>query len=115
MALTDQLISYWKFDESSGNAADSHGANTLTNTNTATFGTGKINNGTDLEEDSSQYFTNATDLGITGGACSYSLWLKPESTPAADTGGYLIYQEDAGNDVGFQINYRQQSSVIELM
>jgi hypothetical protein len=44
MALTDDLVSYWKLDESSGNAADSIGSNTLTNTN-VTFGTGKINNG----------------------------------------------------------------------
>ena len=32
MALIDNLISYWKLDESSGNAVDSHtGGNTLTN------------------------------------------------------------------------------------
>ena len=45
MALTDNLVSYWKLDESSGNAADSVGSNTLTNTGTATYAAGKINNG----------------------------------------------------------------------
>lgn len=44
MALTDNLVSYWKLDESSGNAVDSVGSNTLTNSN-VTYATGKINNG----------------------------------------------------------------------
>jgi hypothetical protein len=44
MALTDNLVSYYKLDESSGNAADSVGSATLTNSNT-TYDTGKINNG----------------------------------------------------------------------
>lgn len=44
MALVTGCINYWKLDESSGNAADSVGGNTLTNTN-VTYGTGIINNG----------------------------------------------------------------------
>jgi len=59
MALADNIVAYWKCDESSGNAADSVGSNTLTNTNTATFGTGKINNGMILNG-SNQYFTTGT-------------------------------------------------------
>ena len=61
MALTDNLVSYWKLDESSGNAADSVGSNTLTNTNTVTYSAGKINNGADFERDSAQYFSNLNE------------------------------------------------------
>lgn len=45
MALTDSLISYWKLDEASGPATDSHGANTLTQFGVGSIGTaaGKIN------------------------------------------------------------------------
>jgi hypothetical protein len=43
MALTDNLVAYYKLDESSGNAADIVNSITLTNTST-TYGTGKINN-----------------------------------------------------------------------
>lgn len=39
MALADNLVSYWKFDEASGNAVDSQGSNTLTDVNTVTSGT----------------------------------------------------------------------------
>lgn len=44
VSLADSCIAYYKLDEASGNAADSVGSNTLTNTN-VTYGTGKINNG----------------------------------------------------------------------
>ena len=85
MALTDNLVSYWKFDEASGTAYDSHGSNDLTNVNTCTFGTGKLNNGADLERSSSQWFSIA-DASQTGldfsTALSFSLWYKPESLPA---------------------------------
>lgn len=69
MALTTNLVSYWKFDEASGNATDTVGANTLTNFGTATFGSAKINNGVTLNG-TTQYM-NITDaaqsgLGITG-------------------------------------------------
>ena len=36
MALTTNLVDYYKYDESSGNAADTVGSNTLTNNNTVT-------------------------------------------------------------------------------
>ena len=44
MAISDNLISYYKFDESSGNASDSVGSNTGTNTG-LTYSAGIINNG----------------------------------------------------------------------
>jgi len=43
--LLTNLISYWKLDEASGNAVDSHGSNTGTNIATTPFSAGKINNG----------------------------------------------------------------------
>lgn len=65
MALTDSLVSYWKLDEASGNAADSVGSNTLTNTGTATFSTGVINNAAYCASASTQYFT-ITDAAQSG-------------------------------------------------
>lgn len=78
--LTDNLVSYWKLDESSGNATDSVGSNTLTNNNSTAFATGKINNGADFEVSSSNYLSIADNasLSITGGL-SISFWWKPES------------------------------------
>ncbi len=47
MALLDNLISYWKLDEASGNAADSHGSNTGTASNITYGATGIINDAFD--------------------------------------------------------------------
>lgn len=82
MSLLTSLVSYWKFDESSGNAADSYGVNTLTNNNTATYTTGIINNGTDLEASSSQSFSiaDASQVGLDlTGSFSASFWINPET------------------------------------
>ena len=78
MALTDNLVSYWKLDESSGTAADSVGSNTLTN-NSVSFASGKINNGASFNG-SSNYFSlsdpSANKLPLTGNA-TFSFWVKP--------------------------------------
>ena len=42
--ISDNLIAYWRLDESSGNASDSVGSRTATNTS-VTYATGKIGNG----------------------------------------------------------------------
>ena len=79
-ALIDGLQSYWKFDESSGSAADAHGPNTLTNNNTIPYVAAKINNGADLESGSTQYFNAADSASLSFTSdMSWSFWIKPES------------------------------------
>lgn len=77
MALTDNLVSYWKLDEASGNRADSHGSATLTDNNTVGSATGKINNGADFEFDNAEHLSNAAFAA--GTACSVSAWVKFEA------------------------------------
>lgn len=78
MALTDNLVSYWKFDESSGNAADSVGSNTLTNNGTTGYTPAKINNG--IAVDSTSKYLSILDSVQTGlditGSLSISFWVK---------------------------------------
>ena len=114
-ALTDNLQGYWKFDESSGNAADATAnANTLTNVNTATFGAGKLNNACTLASASSQRFSIANasqsaDLK-SAGPFSLSFWIKATDAFPADgpvvwmrastgtsNGPYIQMATDAGN------------------
>ncbi len=76
--LTD-FLSCWKLDESSGSAADVAGLNTLSNTNTVTYTTGKINNGATFNG-SSNYLSIAdasqTGLDLTAGNFTFMLWVK---------------------------------------
>ena len=85
MALTDDLVSYWKLDETSGTRADSHGSNDLTDNNTVGYGTGKISNGADFEQGNGDESLSIADASQSGlditGDMSFSMWIKIESYP----------------------------------
>jgi hypothetical protein len=94
---TTNLLSYWKLDESSGNAADSHGSNTLTNNNTVAFVAGKLNNAADLELGSTEGFSIA-DSGSTFDLATftYTMWVNFESFPAAER-PFMVKRVGTGN------------------
>jgi hypothetical protein len=109
MALTDNLVHYWKFDELSGDAADSVGSLTLTNTNTVTYVSGLINNGANFVRVTDQKLATTTDIfGSTLTAYSINLWTKIVTAPTSgnlsrfafqlDTPGFFVisYFNDAG-------------------
>lgn len=110
MALTDSLVSYWKLDESSGNASDSVGSNTLTNNGTIPFVTGKINNGADLENTTpNDYFTsNGASLGITGNI-SISMWVNFETAPVNNGNPIcLVERFSSPTSKGYQFLYKKE-------
>ncbi len=77
MSLTTGIVSYWKLDESSGNAADSVASNTLINTNSVTYNAGLINNGADFgSTNTNKKLSIASGLGIGSGDYSVSWWFK---------------------------------------
>lgn len=82
--LSNGLVGYWKMDEASGNANDSSGnGNTLTNTNSVSYTSGKFGNAGDFEKDSSQYQYVADNANLsTTGDLSVGGWIKPESVTA---------------------------------
>lgn len=120
MSLLTNLISYWKLDESSGNAADSNSTNTLTNNNTTAYVAGKINNGSNpapATGASAQGLTivNASQSGLNiTGDMSISCWWKPTSLTDNGLAGkwgapgarsYLLYQNsDATSTVSFYVS-----------
>lgn len=117
MALTTNLVSYWKLDESSGNAADSVGSNTLTNNNTTPFVAAKINNGADMENSSAQSFSitdaSQTGLDITGDM-SISLWVNLESAPSGDV-MYFVTKYKAGGNNSYAFDYQDSAGTKNLL
>jgi hypothetical protein len=91
MALIDNLVSYYKLDEASGNALDAHSTNDLTDTNTVGTATGKINNGRDFESGSTEYFFRSSAI-VTSLPISVGCWIKLEST-----GDQVIFSLDASS------------------
>lgn len=79
MALLDNLISYWKLDEASGNALDAHGSHTLTENGTIASTTGKIGNARVCEVTSNERFSCASDGDLQTGDIDWSIagWVNP--------------------------------------
>lgn len=77
MALTDNALAYYKLDESSGNASDSVGSNTLTNAN-VTYGSGLINNCAQFgSTNTNKRLYVASNLGVTtSGDWTISYWVR---------------------------------------
>jgi len=77
MALTDNIVAYWKLDESSGNASDSTGNGyTLTNTNTVSYASAIRNNGADFTASNTNKSLRVnSNLGIDGGNITIAGWI----------------------------------------
>jgi len=93
--LTTNLVGYWKFDESSGDAADSVGTNTLANVGTAAYGAGKINNGVTTVAATPSYLHKVTPntipgAGNTGGDMTVNIWVKPTSQPGTNNADCIV-------------------------
>ncbi len=107
-ALVNGLVSYWKFNQNSGDAPDSVGPNTLTNNGGATYVAGILGNAVNLTAASSQYMsiTNAAQvgLGITS-SMSVSTWLKLPSQPASAFIVVSKFNYSTGNERSYQFYY----------
>jgi len=85
MALIDNIVSYWKLEEASGNRADAAGSNTLTDNNTVTNGAGIIDDGAYFASANSEYLSNGSPTGIPTGANArtFNFWFKAVSIGVA--------------------------------
>lgn len=114
---TTSLISVWALDEASGNATDSHGSNTLTDTNTVARVTGLLGNCGDFEDTNSEYFTVADNASLSMGHvdCTITYWVKFESLGTirdcvskwggtASTQEYLTGYSSSTNRIRFLVN-----------
>ena len=96
MALIDNLISYWKLDETSGTRGDAHGANNLTDNNTVGYAAGILNNAADFESTNSEYLsiTDASQSGLDiTGDLTMSCWINRES----DASQHVMGKRDGGS------------------
>lgn len=90
MALTDNLVAYWKMDESSGDLIDATGnGNTMANggSSGATFATGKINNGSFFTNAYPNNVANFTRSNLTTDLSAFSInvWFKSNYSTSDDT------------------------------
>lgn len=100
MALIDNIVAYWKLDESSGNAVDSTGNGyTLTNTGSMAYAAALINNGANPDANG-KYLSNSSVLGFTNTTnFSISFWVKLASDNTNDRDMFALWQN--GNPTGW--------------
>ena len=99
--LTTNLKAYYKLEDVNDFYDNAYN---LTNTNTATFAAGKINNAVNLVRASTQYLSIANNLGIDGGAISISGWFKIAALPS-DPPFVFATQSNATSKVRYQLDY----------
>lgn len=73
--LLTNLISFWELEESSGTRVDAHGSNDLTDNNTVTSNTGKINTAADFTSGNSEYLSIASNSELQTGDIDFTMCL----------------------------------------
>jgi hypothetical protein len=113
--LDTGLVSYYKLDESSGNADDAVGVNDLTNNNTVGYTTGKINNGADFgSANSSKFFSYDAGNMWNGTSGSISCWVNVTTAPASGERQMIAVLGDSSSDTTIHINYKNESGTLKL-
>lgn len=112
MSLTDNLVAYWKLDESSGQRNDSHHTNHLTDQGSTPGVAGKINNGADFESTSSQtlWCSDTTDLSFGDNDFTITLWFNPESQPTAGFARSILAKWGASGDFEILLQHKDNTN-----
>jgi len=99
--LTNGLIAYYKLE----NTSDSWGSYHLTNVNSATFTSGKVNNCVD--QNSSAHLRTGSGAGsiINGGAISLSAWVNINAQLGNNSSYVFVVQTTGSNHVSYFLYY----------
>ena len=81
---TDNLVSYWSFDEVSGTRNDSEGSNHLTDNGTVTTADGKQNSSADFDDSNNEYLSHASNSDFQTGDVDFTWagWIYIENKPS---------------------------------
>lgn len=113
MSLLTNLVAYWKLED----VNDSHtGGYTLTNNNSVTFTSGKVNNAARFASASSKYLSRADDAVFRPGNFDFTwaLWFNVTSAGVQTILGYdynvtrgyqFLYGSAGANTVSFALNH----------
>jgi len=85
--LANNLVAYWTLDEASGTRNDSVGTNHLTDNNTVTQNSGKVNYAAQFTAPNNEYLSIAdnADLSTAGTSFTFSVWVYLDSIGVSRT------------------------------
>lgn len=123
-AEDSNIVAYWKLED----VNDAVNSYNLTNNNTATFASGKYNNGVQLTSSSSQYLSYADDAAWDFGTNDFTIagWFKWDSSPgvatlashggngaSSDNAGWNIYSESS-NRIDWYVKSDSATFVVQI-
>jgi len=109
------LKAYYRFESGALTTDSSTGGFTLTNNNTVASGTGIFGGACDFGTGNTNKYLNVNnDMGITSGAITISLWVKPNSTPSGGASTTLFERGDSSTNTRHWIRYNDASGTIQL-
>jgi hypothetical protein len=100
--LLDDLVAYYKLDETSGTRIDSAGSNNLTDNNSVGSAAGKIGNAAQFVGVDLTYLEQASPV-IASNVFSVSAWIYPTSYNGVAAGG-IFYQGTGSSDEGLHLS-----------
>jgi hypothetical protein len=110
-SLTTGLVSYYPL---AGNPNDFYDSNNLSPSGSPTYTTGPVNYATSLVRGSSQWFSAASNGGITGGNISLAGWINIQTQPTSGQEYILFSQFDNGTQTGYDFDYKNTSGTYTL-
>lgn len=112
MALIDSLVSYYKMDEASGDRADAHASNTLTDSASGVgVGTAKLGaNASAFVAADSDYFiaSGSTVFDVTTGDFSFAFWIN-SADPA--TGARILWKRVTATGQGYYVTINASDQI----
>lgn len=87
LVSTNNLVSYWRLDETSGTRVDVHRGENLTDDSSVGSAAGKITNAASFSAASTDSLSHANDATLTGGEADYcfSVWINSSDVSVNDT------------------------------
>lgn len=118
-SLRVNLGAFWNLNETSGNRADSsYHANTLTDTNTVSYATGRKSNGASFVSANNEHLSIADNSSLTLGSTDFSisLWVKFDALTNNGANDYLgvVSKGSGGAAYSFSIQYRIATSQLQI-
>lgn len=100
------MVSWWTMDETSGNRADAHGSNTLTDNNTVGSAAGKWDNAASFVAANSEYFTAADDASFAvSSTFSFAAWIYYDTLPPGGNADWFFSHSLPTTERAYRVRY----------
>ena len=96
MSLKDELVSYWRLDEDSGDAIDSHGANTLQAIDSPGTADGILGTARTFNGSTQSFSLNTPSLRVDNTSFTLSTWVRLNDLSASQMVAGIWSQADSG-------------------